>query len=579
MYTPEVLKTENLTRYCTRLVAFGLHMPELLDRYAQRAEELAAQLQPNQFGLILNAFARASHRHDKVSIAIRVECSRNMMGLMLLHKALDCMLVQRTRFVPADIGRACGAYAKLRERDEVANAYARLDIRDELLLDDIADEVTLLLIANAFAHFKIRHRRLWPVLTEWLLQAHLDFRAQDVGTVLNALSAVDFHDEALVRTLLLALAEEPLLSEATPETLSLVFNALGRLRRPQPPDVEAVEAVATLAKHVLAGLGNLGPAGLMQLLHASARWKTLQSADLTEGILQNVGQRLSEFPAQSLCLLVHSCSRLQQRDVRLLTQVAKAIAPQLPQFTPQALALTAHGFAKIEVRSEILFYLLAEEIAQKMPLFSGQGVGMTLQSFGKLQINNKKLVRACIKHVRALSEELTLQEVDAVQAGLQQLEALDGSTDALLRSLRRKLQMQAYSPADDPSEASAESLLRKLSEEPAQGAAVSNSGAAQPTLVTKMPSKSFEPEDAATSDSADLWTLWSRQQAEGVEGVPMPTKDASETVGATPPAQLREYLTRPERMGRKATVVGGEAERATGGRKHGRRQLKAMQDS
>ncbi|CAE7702130.1 unnamed protein product, partial [Symbiodinium necroappetens] len=71
MYTPEILKTENLTRYCIRLVAFGLHMPELLDRYADRAEELAAQLQPNQFGLILNAFARASHRHEKAAGLVR----------------------------------------------------------------------------------------------------------------------------------------------------------------------------------------------------------------------------------------------------------------------------------------------------------------------------------------------------------------------------------------------------------------------------------------------------------------------------------------------------------------------------
>ncbi|CAE7414807.1 unnamed protein product [Symbiodinium natans] len=602
MYTPEILKTDNLTRYCIRLVAYGLHMPELLDRYAERAEELAAQLQPSQFGLILSSFARASHRHDKM---LKVFSKR--------------MMPRLPQFVPADISRTCSAYAKLQERDEalfrrmatemphklplfegyqlgaVANAYARMDIRDDLLFDDIADEVlrrphelnhvTLLLVANAFARFKMGHRRLWPVLAEWLLQAHLDFQAQDVGTVLNALSAVDFQHEALVRTLLLVLSEEPLLSEASAATLCLVFNALGRLRRPQSADDEAVQAVAVLSKQASAGLDSLGPPGLMQLLHACARWKPLQSADLTEGILRKVRQRLSEFQAHSLCLLVHSSARLQQRDVALFTQVAKAIVPQLPQFTPQALALTAHGYAKIEVRSEILFYLMAEEIVQKMPLFSGQGVGMTLQSFATLQINNQKLVRACIKHVRALSEELTLHEVDAIEKSLRQLEALDGSTDALLRSLRRKLMMQAaYSPEDDPWEASAESLLQRLSEAgqagPMQAVSTESGDYSGTSSKHEQPKEQAEPAESlesARESPADLWTMWlrSHEPSDTAEGDSLTSGESETSTGATPRSRLREYLSRPERIGRKTIVVGGEqrADRA-GGRKHGRRHEK-----
>ncbi|CAE7681035.1 unnamed protein product [Symbiodinium sp. KB8] len=592
MYTPEILKTENLTRYCIRLVAFGLHMPELLDRYADRAEELAAQLQPNQFGLILNAFARASHRHEK-----------------MLKSFSKRMMPRLPQFVPVDISRTCGAYSKLREHDEVlfrrmatemphklplfegyqlgvvANAYARMDIRDDLLFDDIADEVlrrphelnhvTLLLLANAFAHFKIRHSRLWPVLAEWLLEAQLDFQAQDVGAVLNALSAVGHLDEALLRSLLASLSEEPLLSEATPATLCLVFNALGRLRRPQPADVEALRAVAVLSKQVSTGLDSLGPPSLMQLLHACARWKPLRSPDLTEGILQNVSQRISQFQAQSLCLLVHSCSRLQQRDVRLLTQVAKAMAPQLSQFTPQALALTAHAFARLDVRSEILFYLMAEEMVQKMPLFSGQGVGLTLQAFGKLQIKNQKLIRACIKHVRALSEELTGQEVDAIEAGLQQLEMLDGSTDALLRSLRRKLMMQAaYSPEDDPWEASAESLLQRLSEDAEKVVRADSQYSVPLPKQTSEDSVGEAPEHIQPDDGpADLWAMWSSHpRSDAVEGDTPASDVDSETAGATPRAKLKEYLSRPAVIGRKTMVV-GELQR---GRKSGRRQDKAM---
>ncbi|CAJ1452341.1 unnamed protein product [Effrenium voratum] len=101
MYTPEVLKPDNLTKCCHRLVAFQLHQPELLERYAVRAEELAAQLVPLQFSLILNAFARAFHRHDQMLTAF----SKRM--LPKLHQ-----------FQVADIARTCNAYAKLREQDE-----------------------------------------------------------------------------------------------------------------------------------------------------------------------------------------------------------------------------------------------------------------------------------------------------------------------------------------------------------------------------------------------------------------------------------------------------------------------------
>ncbi|CAE7230805.1 unnamed protein product, partial [Symbiodinium sp. CCMP2456] len=327
----------------------------------------------------------------------------------------------------------------------------------------------------------------------------------------------------------------------------------------------AVRAVAVLSKQVSTGLDSLGPPSLMQLLHACARWKPLRSPDLTEGILQNVSQKISEFQAQSLCLLVNSCSRLQQRDVKLLTQVAKAMAPQLSQFTPQALALTAHAFARLDVRSEILFYLMAEEVVQKMPLFSGQGVGLTLQAFGKLQIKNQKLIRACIKHVRSLSEELTGQEVDAIEAGLQQLEMLDGSTAALLRNLRRKLMMQAaYSPEDDPWEASAESLLQRLSEDAEKVVRADSQYSAPLPKQTSDDSVGESPEHNPPDDGpADLWALWSSHpHSDAVEGATPASDVDSETAGATPRAKLKEYLSRPAVIGRKTMVV-GELQRAS----------------
>lgn len=254
---------------------------------------------------------------------------------------------------------------------------------------------------------------------------------------------------------------------------------------------------------------------------------------------------------------------------------AGASLPQLSQFTPQALALTAHAFARLDVRSEILFYLMAEEMVQKMPLFSGQGVGLTLQAFGKLQIKNQKLIRACIKHVRALSEELTGQEVDAIEAGLQQLEMLDGSTDALLRSLRRKLMMQAaYSPEDDPWEASAESLLQRLSEDAEKVVRADSQYSVPLPKQTSEDSVGEAPEHIQPDDGpADLWAMWSSHpRSDAVEGDTPASDVDSETAGATPRAKLKEYLSRPAVIGRKTMVV-GELQR---GRKSERRQDKAM---
>eukprot|EP00435_Cladocopium_sp_Y103_P051686 s169_g16.t1 len=555
MYTPEALKTMNLSRLCHHLVSFGLQTPELMERYAARAEELAASLDSEQFALILHAMGRASHRHDG-----------------MLQSFSKRMLPKLPLFVPRDLARVCLAYAKLQERDEVlfrrlalemphklplfdgrdlqmvARAFAKLLIRDDLLFDDIADEVirrpqeldhaSLLVIASAFARFNIRTQRLWPVLGEWLLQSHLDFSAQDIGAVFNAFSTVDFEHKELFQTLLLSLSQEPLLSEARPSTLCLTFNAMARLKWPRKGHEEAMESLNVLVERVSGTLGDFDPVGLTQMLHACARFKPLQKkAQLVEGILEQCGEKIPEFPAQSLSLLVNSCARLQQKDVKLLTKVAKSAAPLLPEFTPQALAVTAYGFAKLEVRSEILFYLLAEQIVQKIPLFSGQGIGMVLQAYGKLHINNQKLVQTCRKHLRGLSDELTLWEVDAIEDGFKQLDALDSWTETLLLNLRRQLSTAQVPVADD--QWAEEDLLQRLAKDSKEAAP----RAVQP--LEPKSSETYTPSSPGPEAPLDLWELWSNaDKVAPTAGVEASTDDGRLADAATPPSRLREYLSR-----------------------------------
>ncbi|CAK9097843.1 unnamed protein product [Durusdinium trenchii] len=576
MYTPEALKTKNLTKFCNHLVAFGLQVPELMDRYAARAEELAAQLTASQFTIILNAFARASHRHDA-----------------MLKTFSKRMLPKLHMFLPIDFSQLCNAYAKLREHDEVlfkrlalemphklphfegihlscvANAYARLAIRDDLLFDDIADEVirrpqdlshvALLNIANGFSRFKIRHKRLWPIIGEWLLQSHLDLQAQDVATAFNAFSAVDFKQTELFRTLLVSLSQEPLLSQASPTTLCLTFNSLARLTWPAKSDVEANAALDVLVEKVTSQLPALEPVGLTQLLHACSRLRQLQSKNaLVEGILEQAGQQISKFPAQSLSLLVNACARLQKKDVPLLTKVAKCAAPLLPEFTPQALAITADSFAKLEVRSEILFYLLAEEILQKIPLFSGQGIGLVLQAYGKLGINNQKLAQACRKHVRALSDELTLWEVDAIEEGFKKMGASDGSTVALLQKVRQRL---VVNTAEVDGAWVEDDLLERLAKE-------------EELRMTKhRPEQDVEPKSIAPLQEPaplDLWDMWSNADKADDKSQGQDSFADSDDGTATSSSRLREYLARPEKVGRKPIVLDSEIP-GGGGRKHRRR--------
>lgn len=567
MYTPEALKSEGLSVNCHRMVQYGLSMPDLLDRYGARAAELASGMTPLQFSLLLSSFARAEHRHEAMIKAFS-----------------KYMPPKLPSFLPMQLSQVCNSYAKLRERDEalfrrfssemphklplfegfhlqhVVNAYAKLTIRDDLLFDDVADEVVrrpeeldaagLVLVANAFGRFKIKHPQLWPTLAEWLLHSCLDLRPVDVAVVLNAFSAVGYRHDGLVAALLQHITEPMTLGEiqAGSGVLGLSLNALARFRW------EDERHILALASRILEIAGDLDMAGVTQLLHACTRLPALSAhAELVGCLLKQARSLVPDASAQSLSLLVHACAALQQRDVELLTLVAKAVPPKIGDFTPQALAMTATGFARLEVRSEILFYLLAGEVVEKMPLFSGKGVGMVLRAFGRMRIKNERLLQSCRKQLRTLFDELTLAELESIEAGFKSLDALDGVTEALVRRLRRQLAsaesdasgaapFQAYSAND-----SAGDLLRRMAEEAPQHARREDSPANASEARGVQPAVSSErhaphEERPRSEGQPDLWDMW----AGGGE----------EEEKATSPSALRQYLERPERAsGRKAVVT------------------------
>ncbi|CAK0796387.1 unnamed protein product [Prorocentrum cordatum] len=209
------------------------------------------------------------------------------------------------------------------ELSKVANAYARLSMRDDLLFDDIADEIirrpqeldaaALVLAANAFGHFRISHPRLWLVLSEWLLHSCLDLEAKDVAVLLNAFGAVGFHHEALLRALVHSLGEEPLLGEVEPGSLALALNALARLQWPGEAGSAGVEEpLRRLAERAADTAGELGCIGAAQLLHACAQLRALRSdGRLLEGVLARARGVVSEMNAQSLSMVVNACAKMR----------------------------------------------------------------------------------------------------------------------------------------------------------------------------------------------------------------------------------------------------------------------------
>ncbi|CAE8667769.1 unnamed protein product, partial [Polarella glacialis] len=194
-----------------------------------------------------------------------------------------------------------------------------------------------------------------------------------------------------------------------------------------------------------------------------------------------------------------------------------------------------------------------------------------------------KLVQACKKHVRALADELTLQEIDAIEAGLRDLDSLDSATESLLAKMRRLLkatQSSARRPVvEDPWASSEDAMLRRLAEQPsyeapvrARAAEVPNSAALREAEQVIFGEASPSEASSATGEASDLWSLWSQADesssssgrrskeskvtASGVQDAAVGFLPGEGAVGsATPPSRLKDYLSRPERVGRRTVVL------------------------
>lgn len=110
--------------------------------------------------------------------------------------------------------------------------------------------------------------------------------------------------------------------ELEPSSCALATNALMRLGWSGPGAAGALQA---LGAHAAACADRLEAAGVTQMLHACGRAPELrENGALVGALLERARTLVPESSPHSLSLLVHTCARLRERDVPLLTQAAHA---------------------------------------------------------------------------------------------------------------------------------------------------------------------------------------------------------------------------------------------------------------
>eukprot|EP00397_Hematodinium_sp_SG-2012_P011897 GEMP01012046.1.p1 GENE.GEMP01012046.1~~GEMP01012046.1.p1 ORF type:complete len:772 (+),score=198.26 GEMP01012046.1:169-2484(+) len=488
MYTPEAMQTEKFTQHLNKMVNFGYEEPSLLDRYGDRAAALAQGFKGKEIGIVLNCFARTRHQHAG-----------------LLDAFARSIPPKLGHFDPKALSLTCNAYAKFKswrndnpktvkklfrrlgqeiphklplfEPQHIANvalAFAKLEIDDALLFDDLCDEflrhpedfsaVELIMLTRAFSAqqpntsssssssttpaWSDRRIQLWDTLCHWLLEARMDLCPDRMVTILNCLSKVDHGHKALIDTFATDLSAQA--TTLSVLSCSLIINSFGRLRHYDEALFAAVaqrlvvlfNSADTTLNATDNGQSKDGsssstePYLLCAIVHSYGKLLQPMPENLFLAIAAQVRQHGDALSPQALTNLCHGMARLQLKDPQLLAYVAKQIAKKATLFTPDALCVILYSYARLKVRSEMLVYLLSQQLVtpQRLPKLSGQGVGMILYALAKFKIEDDRLINGCKKQARILGPTLNEVEVCMITHALAQLGRMDDQLASVLNS-------------------------------------------------------------------------------------------------------------------------------------------------
>ncbi|KAF4657325.1 hypothetical protein FOL47_008482, partial [Perkinsus chesapeaki] len=152
-----------------------------------------------------------------------------------------------------------------------------------------------------------------------------------------------------------------------------------------------------------------------------------------------------EFDAWCVANTMQGFAALGKRDVKLFSAFAKHLAKNeklLEDATSQGLAGILHSMAKVKIKSDIFLYIIANVIIAKMAAFEGQAIGMVLYAYGRLNCNNEALVRACIRQLSIIIDEVNLISIHMIEDGLKGLGALTREVEEMLAKRRDEIEQQ-----------------------------------------------------------------------------------------------------------------------------------------
>jgi len=146
------------------------------------------------------------------------------------------------------------------------------------------------------------------------------------------------------------------------------------------------------------------------------------------------------------------------------------------------------------------------------------------------------------------------------------LGALDGSLNALLRRQRLRRETASATPArhSDFMASGTDQLLKRMSEEGGEEYDQHSKFSEEPKPNPPWaPSHTKAESTAPTSESPDLWSLLQAEASDApldrvTRAAEQPMLGEHDTDDATPGTRLREYLSRPERLGRRPITLDGD---------------------
>ncbi|KAF4752291.1 hypothetical protein FOZ62_011585 [Perkinsus olseni] len=473
-------------------------------RYAQRIAEVCSGMKPRSLGLVMVAFGRAGVVHEKMLARLSevipgrlrffgpLELSMLCSGLMklryynvkLLRRIADEVPHRLPVLEPSHISQIVYAFSALGYKDQMLY----VDIADDVMrrIEDFTNPVELVQVVKALAKAEVVIPGLWECLVEAATSQWEEIIKGDIPSVavqyLTAVASIDGilvargHPSANTQDFASAMCTV-LLEKGDRLDLSLAARAIGSLGKLHRYNEEVW---SPLLENVMNNIDHLQPDQISQVslgLASAGRGHPI-ATPLLAGLSARAITIVDDYDVWCAANTMQGFAGLGKRDVKLFGALAKHLAKNdklLEDATPQGLASILHSMAKVMIKSDIFLYIMANLVISKISAFEGQALGMVLYAYGRLNCHNEAMVRACLKQLRAIVDELNLVSVHMISDGLKALGALSVEIEGLLKRRIEDLGQEttygivefdddaedAFDIADEPEEDPLEDLVMR----------------------------------------------------------------------------------------------------------------------